>query len=1137
MKIENDRILISPSDINNFVSCKYIFKNELKFLNNEIRKKEESITSKLWKKFGLEHEAQLFNDLKKKFKNHIEIKENRDEKNRFEQTVSAMRSGYDLIYHAYLIDDNLRGEVDFLIKVKKKSELGEYSYEVWDSKISRSPKANHLRQITAYSYILSSVQKVIPDKMYLIDGNKKNHQFKPKEYKDLFLYIKDQFNKFLKNIDSEEIYPEKCSYCSLCDWNDICEKRWEDDNYINQIANTNKVQIEKIKKLGIKTIDQLLKSKKKYSDFKINKKIFEKIIEQAKLQEQKRLTGKTEIKCIDNNDEKGFYLLPEPQLGDIFFDIEGFPTSKRPHEYLHGLYYQEDGNFKFKYFWADENNRSSEKKIFIDLINFLDEHFKKYPDAHIYHYNNYEKRALRELASDYFSEFQKGDEFNDQLLRDEKYVDLYMIVNQGVRTSEKDLKLKTLEKLCNINRKGDVEVAEESVIFYENWLSSGDTKFKQSIIDYNKQDTVSTFALREKLLEIKPKNIPFYVKKIKETKKRKYSVSKQVKESIPDRETRLMNELNDLSKDQTTNKKLIQELKYLIGFHWRSNKPDMWRIYERRKLSNLDLENDNECIGNCTLISNKPEKVDDGFIYKFRFNDQDYKLKNGSVAHSIFQEKDIGFINNIEEISQDNNILEIISKKVLENIPDIISLGPKFPPPAPQLASALNDFIDNYISNGGKDFKHILDILERKFPDIKSLKPGSDLIDYKKDVTSQAIEITSKLNNSYLTIQGPPGTGKTYTSTKIIIDLIKQGKKVGVTAHSHSVVKNLLLRIDKEASDQGLNFKGLRKAKSTDLHDWEFIDDKTDGKPIEFEKYSLYAGTAWFFCDPRMRNKMDYMFIDEAGQLSLATTIAVATATKNIILVGDQMQLSQPIQGIHNGYSGSSSLDFILEDNDTIPSNKGVFLNISRRLNETNKEFISDCFYDSRLKSHEVTKKRSIDLQSDVFENEGIYYYPVNHEGCSQRSDEEAEEVEKLYSQIINKPFKNIDEKDNEINGKISIKDIMVVAPFNAQVNNIKDRLKEKFGKDTRVGTIDLFQGQEAKVVIISMTSSDAESLPRHIDFFFSRNRLNVALSRAESVAIILFNEKLLLTSSNKIEDMKLINNFCKLLKYKIKIK
>ena len=1135
MKKDNDKFLISPSDINNFVSCKYIFVNQIKFLNKEIKKQEESVNSKLWKKFGLEHEAELFTELKEKYKNHIEIKDNTSEQIRFQNTLKALKSGHDLIYHAYLIDGNLRGEVDFLIKVNKKSELGDYSYEVWDTKISRSPNTNHLRQITAYSFMLSEIQKMIPEKMYLIDGNKKTHQFRPKEYKDLFLYTRDRFNNFLENIDSEKIYPEKCSYCPLCDWKDNCEAKWESDNYINQIANSNKVQVEKIKKQGIRTIEDFIKSKKKHSDFKINKQIFEKLLEQAKLQEQKRLTGKTEIISVDNKDEKGFYLLPEPKSGDLFFDIEGFPTSNRPHEYLHGLYYEEEGEFKFEYFWADENNRQSEKEIFIKLIDFLEKHFQKYPEAHIYHYNSYEKRAIRELASDYFSEFQKGDEFNDKLLRQEKYVDLYTIVSQGVRTSEKDLKLKTLEKLCDVNREGEVEVAEESVVFYENWLASKNLKLKESIIEYNKQDTISTHALRQKLLEIKPKDIPFFVKKEKEAKKRKTPTSKQEKEKIPDRETRLINELDELSKKDKNNKDLIQELKYLIGFHWRSNKPEMWRIYERRKQTNLDLENDNECIGNCILVDKKPEEVKNGYIYKFKFNDQDYKLKKGSTAHSIFQEKDIGFIHQIDEISQDNNIVQILSKKLLDYIPEIISFGPKFPPSAAQVATALNDFIEDFISDGAKNYKHILDILFKRTPNINNHKSGNDLINYDQEITSQAIEITKNLNNSYLTIQGPPGTGKTYTSTKIIIELMKQGKKVGVTAHSHPVIKNLLLKIEEEAKKENFNFKGVRKAKSTDLHDWKYLDDKTDGSPIDFEKFSLYAGTAWFFSDPRMRNTMDYLFIDEAGQLSLATTIAVATSTKNIILVGDQMQLSQPIQGIHNGYSGGSSLDFILDDNDTIPKDKGIFLNVSRRLNENNKEFISESFYDSRLKSHEITKLRSVDLKSDKFKNEGIFYYPVEHEGCSQRSDEEAEEVEKIYSEIIGKPFKSLDENGKEIAGKISTDDIMIIAPFNAQVNNIKEKLKNKFGNDTRVGTIDLFQGQEAKIVIISMTSSDAESLPRHIDFFFSRNRLNVAISRAESVAIILFNEKLLLTTSSKIEDMKLINNFCKLLKFKIK--
>ena len=113
----------------------------------------------------------------------------------------------------------------------------------------------------------------------------------------------------------------------------------------------------------------------------------------------------------------------------------------------------------------------------------------------------------------------------------------------------------------------------------------------------------------------------------------------------------------------------------------------------------------------------------------------------------------------------------------------------------------------------------------------------------------------------------------------------------------------------------------------------------------------------------------------------------------------------------------------------------------------------------------------------------------------------------------------------------------MVVTPYNAQANNIRERLNKQYKDGVRVGTIDLFQGQEAKVVLISMTTSDVESLPRHKDFFFSRNRLNVAISRAENVAIIIFNENLLLASANSIEEMKLMNNFCKLLNYKTNYK
>ena len=361
---------------------------------------------------------------------------------------------------------------------------------------------------------------------------------------------------------------------------------------------------------------------------------------------------------------------------------------------------------------------------------------------------------------------------------------------------------------------------------------------------------------------------------------------------------------------------------------------------------------------------------------------------------------------------------------------------------------------------------------------------------------------------------------------------MKAGKKVGVTSNSHEAIKTLLIAIEKQALKQNFDFNGMRKARSSDKYDWKFIQDITTGKPLNFSDYSLYAGTSWFFVDPRMNKSLDYLFIDEAGQVALGTTIASATAAKNLVLIGDQMQLSQPMRAKHEGYAKLSSLDFILEDNDTIPADKGVFLNITRRLNNKICNYISTSFYDSRLSPDPITETRSVNLKLDPIKDEGLFYVPIEHSGCSQRSDEEADLVEKTYNKIIGKEFKS-----GKTKGKISAKDIMVVAPYNAQANNIRERLKKKFKDDVRVGTIDLFQGQEAKVVLISMTTSDVESLPRHKDFFFSRNRLNVAISRAECVAIIIFNENLLLASANSIKEMKLMNSFCKLLKFKTNYK
>ena len=1136
MKIKNNKFLVSPSDLNNFVACKYTVLNEIKYHNKEIRKSPDRANDKLWKEMGVEHEKRHYKILKEKYKKSITIKSDLNEKDRFDETVRAIQKGYDLIYHAYLIDDNLRGEADFLIKCNTKSDLGDYSYEVYDTKITRNLKPRHITQITAYSDMLGKIQKVLPEKMYLIDGSDEYHSFKTIEYIDLFNHSKKEFIKFLSNTSKEKIYPEKCSYCNLCDWKDECDKTWENDNYINLVAGSNKSQIEKLKKNKIRTVEQLSKTKLTAIDLKINAESFKKIQLQAQLQEEKRNTGEDKIVILDSDFGKGFYKLPKPDDGDVFFDIEGYPRMDRPFEYLHGFYYKDNSKLKFKDLWAKNYNKESEKNIFIELINFLEKRFVEYPNAHIYHYASYEKRAIRELATSYSSEFPKGNIVNDDLLRKEKYVDLFSIVSQSIRTSERDLSLKSIEKFYNFKRKADIVKADDSVIKYDNWIATKNEKYKQDIIKYNEEDCISTYLLREFLVKNKPENIDWFIKLEEITKEgeepKKYRRKAPNKLSREEVEVDLNIRLE--KKKNKTNKKFVENLKNFIGFHWKSNKPEFWEVFDRAEKTHLELEDDTECIANCVLIDDKPKVTEDGFIYSYRFNDQNYKQKEGKSAFDAHQIKGLGTIYSIEENFPDKNIVKILVSKKGKNIemPSLLTLGNTMPPQVHQHDQALNKFLEDYILNNGENYKSIMDMLERKEPDIKNIKSGSTLIEENKDLITQSIEIVKNLNNSYLTIQGPPGTGKTYTSAKIIIELMKAGKKVGVTSNSHEAIKTLLIAIEQQAVDQNYEFSGMRKSKSSDKHEWKFIRNVTTGKPLNMDSYSLFAGTSWFFVDPRMNKTLDYLFIDEAGQVALGTTIANATSADNLVLIGDQMQLSQPMRAKHEGYARMSSLDFILEDDDTISTDKGVFLNVTRRLNKKICNYISTSFYDSRLTSDPITETRSVNLKLDPIKDEGLFYVPIDHNGCSQRSDEEADLVEKVFNKIVNKEYKS-----KNITGKISAKDIMVVAPYNAQANNIRERLKKKFKDDVRVGTIDLFQGQEAKVVLISMTTSDVESLPRHKDFFFSRNRLNVAISRAECVAIIIFNENLLLASASNIKEMKLINSFCKLLEFKTNYK
>ena len=361
---------------------------------------------------------------------------------------------------------------------------------------------------------------------------------------------------------------------------------------------------------------------------------------------------------------------------------------------------------------------------------------KKFPDAHIYHYNHYEKRAVRELATVYSSEFPKGDIVNDDLLRKEKYVDLLSVAKQSIRTSEKDMSLKTIEKFYKFERKADIVKADDSVVKYDNWIATKNAKYKKDIISYNEEDCISTYHLREFLVKKKPENIDWFLK-TEEVKKEDQAQNKY-RRKIPNARSReeVEVELNNRleKKKNKTNKIFVDHLKNFIGFHWKSNKPEYWDVFDRTGKTHLELEDDTECIANCVLLDDKPKVTDDGFIYSYRFNDQNYKLKQGKSAYDAHQMKGLGTINLIEENFPDKNIVKIFASKKRKNIemPSLLTLGNSPPPQVHQHDQALNKFLEDYINNDGKNYKSIIGNFIVQDPDVKNVKKDSDLIDEEK---------------------------------------------------------------------------------------------------------------------------------------------------------------------------------------------------------------------------------------------------------------------------------------------------------------------------------------------------------------------------------------------------------------------
>ena len=1111
MRIIDNKILFSATDLCNFLECEHLTSLDKINLTTPLPQTPDGDDAKLFQDKGFEHEQSYLQKLSDSGIKLIDLSEVRGTPQvKADATIEAMKTGADIIFQGTLLRNYLYGHPDFLRKVDSPSNLGPFSYEVMDTKLARNPKTYFMIQLCFYSELLATLQAIHPRMMSVVLGDKTELNFRLDQFSQYDQTLKERFLD--RMIHDADTYPEINEHCSLCRWRGLCEEKWLQDDHLNQVANITKIQIKKLRSAGILTLAQLAEHDDRVKIKNMVADTLVKLSHQAELQLRKRNTGSNEKELLPLDPEglRGFYRLPKPDPGDLFFDMEGDPLELNGLEYLFGVYYLDGDEPKFQKFWA--HNRNEERKAFEEFMDFVAQRFKKYPSAHIYHYASYEESALKRLMCLHgIKEAQV-----DDLLRRQKLVDLYKVVRESVRVSEPKYSIKNLETFYMEKREADVKNAMSSIVSYEKWLQTADEKILDDIAEYNHEDCRSTYMLREWLLTFRPQDLPWMNQARQGNDKKARSKS--------DRQIALEAKLESYRLALLEDPKIDSEeihlrelVFYLLDFHRRCEKPAWWAIFSRMEMTDEDLIDDPECIGGMTLDKGR-KKIDPsvgGVVYQYP--EQEFKLGEGDKCVYTGDFKNEFKIVRIDE----NERLVQVESDSGATLPERLSVSTGGPIRTGSLTKAVFKFADGIISRD-KRYAALEAILNRATPIIRGHSAGQPVVNPENAGIWEIIEAVAGLQESYLFIQGPPGTGKTYTGSHIIAELIRRGFRVGVSSNSHKAINNLLKHVEMRAEETGFNFHGMKKSTDNEAS-WfkgKYIEDVTSNKQIYESNANLVAGTAWLFAG--MDQNLDFLFVDETGQVSLANLVAMGTSAKNIVLLGDQMQLGQPIKGVHPGRSGESTLEYLLDGEATIKPDRGVFLDTTWRMHEDVCRLISEAVYDFRLKPEKRNQNQRLILNSNAhkcLKPSGVSFVPIEHDGCSQKSWEEAALIQEVLGSLVQQSYRDRDENEH----RITLENIMVVAPYNMQVN----LLKRVLPKGARVGTVDKFQGQESEVVIISMATSSGEYLPRRIEFLYSKNRLNVAISRARTLAILVVNPSLLSIKCNTIDQIQLVNTLC----------
>ena len=1113
-------MIFSPTDLTRYFESRFaswmdhydkLFENTFGPLGKINRNPPDSLLA-LLKDMGNQHEGSVVEQLGKTHK--ILKIDGVGQSEKIEKTMKAMKEGADIIYQAALDTTNFFGYSDLLVKKEGASDFGRHYYVPYDVKLATEPNPTAILQLLTYCDMLNEIQGRCPDEIVVITKDGTHHSYLVQNLFYYYLYFKNGFLGFHKYFSPEDQpLPEKTN--EHWDWSIYAKRILHERDDVALTAKLRANHLQFLKEEGILTLTQL----SEYTDSKIKgipDDTLATLKAQAKLQVESKNKRPPLFSVLNHTGRMGLAMLPERTDSDIFFDMEGYPLfGNSGLEYLYGF---SDRSRDYKTIWAYQP--SDEGVAFKSFVDHIHEKWSNHQKMKVYHYGHYEPSTLKRLMGQHGICERKIDD----LLRAEVFVDLFQVLKQAMLVGTYNYSLKSIEALYYPERETEISSGAESAVEFSRWLRVGGdpttSDFLKRIEAYNKDDCLSTLELEDFLRNIKIKNGIIFVPSPSSEGERKEEDPTSLKFQCSEQSRRMIDSLIPtvlgLSFEESEISSFVcEQIAYCLDFVRREDNPEWWDYFSKQDLSQDDLRDDPEALVDVSIV----RRSEDGFVCKFDV-DQDSKYHTGlkvRVLENLSPHEQIS----VEKI--DYTTGEIILKGKFSKVPTgSFTLAPgKLFFNKDMILSALLNIAQSY-NKESRNFglkKCVYDTLTKSAPDIEGRIEGTPLIK-GEDMISEAVNLILKMKDTILCVQGPPGTGKTYTGSHVIDGLVKQGKRIAISSNSHKAMNHLAKRV----ADLNSSCRILKLSSGDKLKDdkEQFAGTRvevktTSAKQTELRGYQVIVGTVYYLS--KLENEVDYLFIDEATQVALPNLLALANCTRNIVLLGDQMQLEQPIKGAHPGESGHSALVYLTNGSKTVSPDFGIFLDKTYRMQPEICSFISEEFYEGRLHSVAETSRQKILLS--VGKQAGLLFVPVEHDGNSHSSSEEIRSITALVEQFL---------KSEWINGKgekrsITLDDILIVAPYNHQVALLKNALP----KEARVGTVDLFQGQEAAIVITSMCSSTLEDAPRGARFLLDANRMNVAISRAKALSIVVGSPRLADGQSSSIETMKLISTYCRL--------